>query len=245
MACKKGLVSQEFSKLLVQARSFQHSILSMFGVCAVGHLSRMPMTVAEQASLSTASIFLSGCIGGAHFWTAAVAARPRSAHILANVSQGGCSGMGSASCRWSALRHCSLSQCWGQYASGQRNVAECFSLNSRVPRTCSYHSTLPSRLSCLYGIAGEHVVSERSMSEIPFSRQMSIRAYHSNIELTVSRASPGQPQMHSLRHRLLHSSCVLADSVKRKRATKMKRHKWKKRMRLLRRKTKASQGGRA
>jgi hypothetical protein len=38
---------------------------------------------------------------------------------------------------------------------------------------------------------------------------------------------------------------IYADSVMRKRAKKMKRHKWKKRRRILRRKTKVSKGGTA
>jgi hypothetical protein len=43
-------------------------------------------------------------------------------------------------------------------------------------------------------------------------------------------------------HRLLRNQEMWADSVKRKRVTKMKKHKWKKRRKLTRRKTKASKG---
>lgn len=42
--------------------------------------------------------------------------------------------------------------------------------------------------------------------------------------------------------RSIHASSLQADSVLRKRRSKMKRHKWKKRQRLLRRKSKVSQG---
>lgn len=42
--------------------------------------------------------------------------------------------------------------------------------------------------------------------------------------------------------RSIHASSLQADSVLRKRRTKMKRHKWKKRSRLMRRKSKVSQG---
>lgn len=42
--------------------------------------------------------------------------------------------------------------------------------------------------------------------------------------------------------RSIHASAMQADSVLRKRRTKMKRHKWKKRQRLMRRKSKVSQG---
>ena len=65
----------------------------------------------------------------------------------------------------------------------------------------------------------------------------------SGIRLLRTQQSLGNaaPSAHRL-SRSLHASSLQADSVLRKRRTKMKRHKWKKRSRLMRRKSKVSQG---
>lgn len=102
----------------------------------------------------------------------------------------------------------------------------------------------------MYASNGRHMICVSAcigvQAQMKHVAETSVAHTHFN-KVTMAAQIPtvGPGSLTEKPHKSLHTSSILADSVKRKRATKMKRHKWKKRMRLLRRRTKTSRGGKA
>lgn len=204
-----------------------------------GHLGRLPVTIVEKACLSYI------CPGshatlGSHVAMAAHQLHQRSIHSRSQLHQEHVQALKSALPQTNRASLCRSPPWQGFQARAEGGPA----FSSIAALTCARSPTATVRVhrATAYANICIHAVSMVACSDVSHRLGSSVAACLSHIASAASKTQPGQLDH---RARCLHTSSVLADSVKRKRGTKMKRHKWKKRMRLLRRKTKASRGGRA
>lgn len=205
-----------------------------------GRLRRFSLAAAEEACLSYTYLSCHGRLG-----IPAYQLHKRSTHTCSGLTQAGCQGPGSATVVLDGTG-------WGVSPSWHVNPAcpaGSRAFSNIAARNCKWSSVATSSLqqTALCASGCNRALSHTAGSDARHRLGDSAVSGNSNGKTGIIAAAGigTQPRIMERQQSCLHTSSVVADSVKRKRGTKMKRHKWKKRMRLLRRKTKASRGGRA